>query len=133
MRFGVQSWDGEIPNANSSVFTADNEWLPNFAMRPVRRAELVRATSTDLSPFPRPRSHIKRKIGSITTPATELGMSSFMIYGASGFTGSLIAREAVRRSMRPILAGRSAEKLSELAGELNLEHRIFSLDSSSAV
>src|SRR5438105_2833455 len=60
-------------------------------------------------------------------------MSNVMIYGASGYTGSLIAREAVRRSMRPILAGRSAEKLSELAGELNLEHRIFSLDSSSAV
>ena len=56
-----------------------------------------------------------------------------MIYGASGYTGSLIAREAVRRSLRPILAGRSAGKLSELAGEVNLEHRIFSLDSPSAV
>lgn len=56
-----------------------------------------------------------------------------MIYGASGYTGALIAREAARRSMRPILAGRSAEKLSELAGELNLEHRVFSLDSPSPV
>jgi len=45
-------------------------------------------------------------------------MSSFMIYGANGYTGSLIAREAVRRAMRPILAGRSAEKLATLSGEL---------------
>ena len=39
-------------------------------------------------------------------------MSSFMIYGANGYTTSLIASEAVRRGMRPILAGRSAEKLA---------------------
>jgi short subunit dehydrogenase-like uncharacterized protein len=60
-------------------------------------------------------------------------MSSFMIYGATGYTGSLITREAVRRGMRPILAGRSAEVLSRLAGELDLEHRIFALDSPEAV
>jgi short subunit dehydrogenase-like uncharacterized protein len=60
-------------------------------------------------------------------------MSSFMIYGANGFTGSLIAREAVRRKMNPLLAGRSPEKLTQLAGELNLEHRAFSLDSPAAI
>ncbi len=35
-----------------------------------------------------------------------------MIYGANGFTGELIAREAVRRGMAPILAGRTAAKLA---------------------
>lgn len=60
-------------------------------------------------------------------------MSSFLIYGANGFTGSLIAREAVRRRMNPLLAGRSPEKLAQLAGELNLEHRVFSLDSRAAI
>ena len=43
-------------------------------------------------------------------------MLDFMIYGANGYTGSLIAREAVRRGMRPILAGRHAEKIAALAG-----------------
>ena len=60
-------------------------------------------------------------------------MSSFMIYGANGYTGSLIAREAVRRAMRPILAGRGAENLARLASELELEHRAFSLDSPGAI
>src|SRR5438105_246807 len=41
-------------------------------------------------------------------------MSSLMIYGANGYTGSLIAREAARRGMRPILAGRNTEKLAAL-------------------
>ena len=38
-----------------------------------------------------------------------------MIYGANGYTGELIAREAVRRGMRPILAGRSASAIVPLA------------------
>jgi short subunit dehydrogenase-like uncharacterized protein len=48
-----------------------------------------------------------------------------MIYGAYGYTGELIAREAVRRGERPILAGRSEERLLRLAKELGLEHRAF--------
>lgn len=60
-------------------------------------------------------------------------MSSFMIYGANGYTGSLIAREAVRRAMRPILAGRTSHRLARLGSELELEHRVFSLDSAGAL
>jgi short subunit dehydrogenase-like uncharacterized protein len=60
-------------------------------------------------------------------------MPSFMIYGASGYTGSLIAREATRRGMRPILAGRNAEKLAALAIDLGLEHRVVALDSLAGV
>ncbi len=44
-----------------------------------------------------------------------------MIYGANGFTGQLIAREAVRRGHRPLLAGRSAERLAPIAEELGLD------------
>jgi len=51
----------------------------------------------------------------------------FLIYGANGYTGELIAREAVRRGLRPIIAGRSAEKLAPLARELKLEWRAFPL------
>ena len=50
-----------------------------------------------------------------------------MIYGANGYTGELIAREAVRRGHRPILAGRSADRVGALARELELEARIFAL------
>jgi short subunit dehydrogenase-like uncharacterized protein len=53
---------------------------------------------------------------------------TFLIYGANGYTGELIAREAVRRGHKPILAGRNAEKLGSLANELGLESRAFPLD-----
>ena len=53
---------------------------------------------------------------------------TFLIYGANGYTGELIAREAVRRGLRPVLSGRSAEKIAPLANELGLEARAFPLD-----
>jgi short subunit dehydrogenase-like uncharacterized protein len=52
---------------------------------------------------------------------------SWMIYGANGYTGVLIAREAVRRGQRPVLAGRSAAPVQALAGELGLPWRVFDL------
>src|SRR4051812_28403769 len=53
---------------------------------------------------------------------------SWMIYGANGYTGELIAREAVRKGLSPILAGRNAEAVGRLARELGLQSRAFSLD-----
>lgn len=53
---------------------------------------------------------------------------SFLIYGAYGFTGELLAREAVARGHRPVLAGRRAEPLEALARELGLEARTVGLD-----
>jgi len=44
-----------------------------------------------------------------------------MIYGAYGYTGTLIAEEAVRRGHQPLLAGRSADQLRPLAERLNLD------------
>ncbi|MDZ4656857.1 MAG: saccharopine dehydrogenase NADP-binding domain-containing protein [Bythopirellula sp.] len=52
----------------------------------------------------------------------------WMIYGANGYTGEVIAREAIERGLRPILAGRSREKIEPLAQELGLEWRAFALD-----
>ena len=60
-------------------------------------------------------------------------MSKFLIYGANGYTGSLIAQEAIKRGMAPILAGRHGEKLAVLATELKLDHRAFALDSPAAI
>ena len=39
----------------------------------------------------------------------------FLIYGATGYTGQLIARLAVAQGLRPRLAGRSASALAALA------------------
>jgi hypothetical protein len=36
----------------------------------------------------------------------------WMIYGANGYTGELIAREAVSRGLKPVLAGRTPAKVS---------------------
>ncbi len=57
----------------------------------------------------------------------------WMIYGANGYTGELIARQAVAQGLRPVLAGRSADKLKALAAELGLEHRVFALDQPQVV
>jgi short subunit dehydrogenase-like uncharacterized protein len=59
-------------------------------------------------------------------------MKRWMIYGANGYTGELIAREAVRRGHRPVLAGRHAAKIEALATELGCEARVFGLDSVDA-
>jgi short subunit dehydrogenase-like uncharacterized protein len=58
---------------------------------------------------------------------------NWLLYGANGYTGELIAREAVRRGLRPILAGRARERVGALAAELGLESRLFALEPSSAV
>lgn len=41
-----------------------------------------------------------------------------VVYGATGYTGALVARELRRRGLDMVLAGRSAEKLARLASEL---------------
>jgi len=57
----------------------------------------------------------------------------WMIYGANGYTGELIAREAQKRDLQPILAGRDQPTVSSLAHELGFEFRIFSLDYPARV
>ncbi len=53
----------------------------------------------------------------------------WMIYGANGYTGGLIAREAMRRGLAPVLAGRDAAKIREIAKDLSLPSKAFSLDA----
>ena len=57
----------------------------------------------------------------------------FVLYGATGYTGELIARRAVARGLSPVLAGRSAEQLARLAAELGLAHRVAAVDDSAAL
>lgn len=56
-----------------------------------------------------------------------------MIYGANGYTGKMMVEEAVRRGLRPVLAGRSAATLQEIAGPHGLPVRAFALDDPQAV
>lgn len=55
-------------------------------------------------------------------------MKNWIIYGATGYTGEITAKEAIVRGHKPILAGRSLEKLKPLAESLGLTYRAFNLD-----
>ncbi len=57
----------------------------------------------------------------------------WMIYGANGYTGALIAQEAARRGLKPVLAGRRRESVEALARTLELEARVFVLDDATAL
>ena len=57
----------------------------------------------------------------------------WLIYGANGYTGRLIAEEAVRRGLKPVLAGRNVEALTPLAARLGLPVRAFALDDAAAL
>ena len=56
-----------------------------------------------------------------------------MIYGANGYTGELIAKEAVGRAFKPVLAGRNKQDINQLAESLNLTARVFGLNSVEQV
>src|ERR1700687_1402 len=51
----------------------------------------------------------------------------WMIYGANGFSGDLVAVEAKRQGLRPVLAGRRAGPIEALAEDLRLPARVFDL------
>jgi short subunit dehydrogenase-like uncharacterized protein len=56
-----------------------------------------------------------------------------MIYGANGYTGRLIAVEAVKRGLKPVLAGRSRDALDALAEPLKLTRRVFELGDADEI
>lgn len=56
-----------------------------------------------------------------------------MLYGASGYTGTLTAELAKARGLTPVLAGRTRSKLEPLAERLGLELRVFDLGDPARV
>ncbi|MBA3769561.1 MAG: saccharopine dehydrogenase NADP-binding domain-containing protein [Blastocatellia bacterium] len=54
-----------------------------------------------------------------------------LIYGANGYTGELITRYAVERGMSPIIAGRNAIAVEEIAKKHHLDYRVFALDETA--
>jgi short subunit dehydrogenase-like uncharacterized protein len=59
--------------------------------------------------------------------------ASFLLYGATGYTGTLIAEAAVARGLRPVLAGRNEAAIKALAARLDLPWRAVSLDDADGL
>ena len=60
-------------------------------------------------------------------------MSTFLLYGANGYTGRLIARYAADYGLKPLLAGRNREALETLANSLNLPWRVVDLEDPAGL
>ena len=58
--------------------------------------------------------------------------AEWMIYCDNCYTGRLVAAEAKRRGLNPLLAGRRAGPIEKLATELGLRARVFDLQSAAA-
>lgn len=58
---------------------------------------------------------------------------SFLIYGASGYTGKLIVERAAKQGLKPTLAGRTESKIQPLAKEFGLDYVVFGLDNIDEV
>lgn len=56
-----------------------------------------------------------------------------MLYGSTGYTGSLIAQLAVERGLHPVLAGRNAAKVEKQASELGLNWHAFELGDANGL
>ena len=52
---------------------------------------------------------------------------TILIYGATGYTGKLMAKAAADQGARPILAGRNLAKVNAVARPLGLKARAFDL------
>lgn len=60
-------------------------------------------------------------------------MSKLLIYGANGYTGKLIAREAAKRGLKPLLAGRNRDEVDALAAEIGATRRVFELGNAAEI
>ncbi len=57
----------------------------------------------------------------------------WLIYGANGYTGNLIARRCKEIGITPVLGGRNAETVKKLADELGFKSHIFSCTKADDV
>ena len=59
--------------------------------------------------------------------------TTFLLYGANGYSGELIARYASQYNLHPILAGRRKEAIEPLAVRYGLPYRIFDVNDKPAL
>ena len=60
-------------------------------------------------------------------------MKKLMIYGATGYTGRMVAEHAKAAGTPLVLGGRSEKSLAELAAKLGLEYRVFALEDDDMI
>ncbi|MFD3228856.1 saccharopine dehydrogenase family protein [Rahnella aceris] len=60
-------------------------------------------------------------------------MKTLLIYGATGYTGRMIAKQAKDAGLNFVIAGRNREKLDELAKTLDVRAHAFALDDAGAL
>jgi short subunit dehydrogenase-like uncharacterized protein len=58
---------------------------------------------------------------------------TWMIYGANGYTGKLIARQARQQGLKPILAGRNRAGIAAIAAETGFDSLVFDLEDTAAL
>lgn len=58
---------------------------------------------------------------------------SFLIYGASGYTGKIVVENVLKLGLKPTLAGRTEHKIKNLARDFKLDYLIFSLDDIDTI
>ncbi len=56
----------------------------------------------------------------------------WMIYGANGYTGRLITKQAKKQGLQPILAGRNRSSIEAMAAETGFESLVFDLEDKVA-
>lgn len=57
--------------------------------------------------------------------------NDFVIYGANGYTGELIAKLSKTYGLRPLLSGRNNDAIKRLAAELDLDYTIVNLNDAN--
>lgn len=61
----------------------------------------------------------------------ENTQGKLLIYGATGYTGTMICQEAARRGISFEIAGRSEDKLAALSAQLNVPYHVFQVNDRS--
>lgn len=69
----------------------------------------------------------------MTRPDARRARQRFLLYGAAGYSGQLIARAALAAGLEPVLSGREDARIFALAAELKLEYRAASLRDAAGL
>lgn len=60
-------------------------------------------------------------------------MAGILLYGATGFTGTLIAKEAKNRGLDIVLSGRDETKLKSLSEKTGFDYKVIMLDKNESI
>jgi len=60
-------------------------------------------------------------------------MRKIVVFGATGYTGELTVEALVKRGLKPILAGRNASRLNEIAKRFGLSYRLADVSDLESV